>query len=102
MDVVWFLRKVVRIVECSLLFLPMHHLNAQVKPEGDNDLQEHEYGSEKGAQGVTIHDDRKMYPHGNAFSCTMIHDADAMNGKYPSLQVLQRHLNATTHQNNNG
>jgi hypothetical protein len=32
----------------------------------------------------------------------MIHDADAINGKYPSLQVLHRHLNATTHQNNNG
>jgi hypothetical protein len=28
-----------------------------VKPEGDNGMQEHEYGGIIGAHGVTIHDD---------------------------------------------
>ena len=40
-----------------LLALPPHHQNAQVKPEGDDDMQEHEYSGGMGAQGVTIHDD---------------------------------------------
>jgi hypothetical protein len=34
-----------------------HHGNAQVKLEGDDDMQEHEFGVVMGAHGVTIHDD---------------------------------------------
>jgi hypothetical protein len=37
-----------------LLVLPPHHQNAQVKPEGDDDMQEHEYGGGSGAQAVTM------------------------------------------------
>jgi hypothetical protein len=38
--------------------LPPHqHWNAQVKPEGVDDMQEHEDGDVMGAQGVTKHDD---------------------------------------------
>jgi hypothetical protein len=37
--------------------LPPHHRNAQVKPEGDDDMQEHEDGDVMGAQGATKHDD---------------------------------------------
>jgi hypothetical protein len=54
--VVWFLRKVFRTIECSWLTPPLYHHNAQVRPEGDNDMQEHEYGGIKGALGVTVHD----------------------------------------------
>jgi hypothetical protein len=42
---------------CVLLTLSPHHQNAQVKSEGDDDMQEHEYGGIMGAQGATIHDD---------------------------------------------
>jgi hypothetical protein len=39
-----------------LLALPPHHWNTQVKPEGDNDIQEHEDGDGMRAQDP-IHDD---------------------------------------------
>jgi hypothetical protein len=48
-----------------LLALPRpHHWNAQVKAEGDNDMQEHEYSGGTGAQGVATHGD--MYATGNS------------------------------------
>jgi hypothetical protein len=40
-----------------LLTLPPHHLNAWVKPEGDDDMQEHEYSDIIRAKAATIHDD---------------------------------------------
>jgi hypothetical protein len=43
---------------CELLLIGSpYHQTAQVKPEGDDDMQEHEYSVKMGAQGATIHDD---------------------------------------------
>ena len=41
-----------------MLLTPPHHWNAQMRPEGDDDMQEHESGwwHKAGALGVTIHD----------------------------------------------
>jgi hypothetical protein len=36
--------------------LSPYHQNAWVKQEGDDDMQEHEYGVVMEVQGVTIHD----------------------------------------------
>jgi hypothetical protein len=40
-----------------LLTFSPHHQNTRVRPEEDDDMQEHEYSVIRGAPGATIHDD---------------------------------------------
>jgi hypothetical protein len=39
-----------------VLLTPSHHWNTQVRPEGDDDMQEHECSGVMGALGATNHD----------------------------------------------